>query len=134
MTARIASPPDDVKLRCAQLLRFAPALRVTSSSAPARCAYAESRAFGLGDSATIIKAASSRLVFDAQTSTRPRNRGRLSLTTSHNRCGCCPGCAAQRTITAPKPAPGTAGSAGCSAFRHDRSQPRVLQLRAAQRA
>jgi hypothetical protein len=47
MTARVASAPDDVKLRAAQLLRFAPALRVTSSSAAARCAYAESRAFGL---------------------------------------------------------------------------------------
>ena len=77
MTARIASAPDDVKLRCAQLLRFAPALWVTSSSAAARGAYAESRAFGVGDSATIIKAASSRIVLDAQLSTRPRNRGRL---------------------------------------------------------
>jgi hypothetical protein len=79
MTARVASAPDDVKLRCAQLLRFASALRVTSSSAPALCACAESRAFGVGDSATIIKAASSRLVLDAQLSTRPRNRGRLKV-------------------------------------------------------
>ena len=79
MTARVASAPDDVKLRRAQLLRFASALRVTSSSAAARCAYAESRAFGAGDSATIIKAASSRVVLDAQLLTRPRNRGRLKL-------------------------------------------------------
>ena len=55
MTARVASAPDDVKLRDAQLLRFAPALRVTPSSAAAWCAYAESRAFGAGDSATIIQ-------------------------------------------------------------------------------
>lgn len=54
MTLRVASAPADVKLRCAQLLRCAPALRVTSSSAAAGCAYAESRAFGIGDSATII--------------------------------------------------------------------------------
>ena len=75
---RVASAPDDVKLRCAQLLRFASALRVTSSSAAARCAYAESRAFGVGDAATIIQAASTRCIVDAQLSTRPRNRGRLS--------------------------------------------------------
>lgn len=79
MTARVASAPDDVKLRCAQLLRFAPALRVTSSSAAARYRYAESGAFGLGDSATIIEAASSRAVVDAQLLTRPRNRGRLKV-------------------------------------------------------
>ena len=79
MTARVASAPDDVKLRCAQLLRFAPALRVTSSSATTGCAYAESRAFGVGDSATIIKPAASRLVLDAQLSTRPRNRGNFRL-------------------------------------------------------
>ena len=83
MTARVASAPDNVKLRCAQLLRFASALRVTFSSAAARCAYAESEAFGVRDSATIIKAASSRVVLDAQTSTRPRNRGRLKM---HLRC------------------------------------------------
>src|ERR1043166_4917765 len=76
---RIASAPADVKLRFAQLLRFAPALRVTSSSAAARCAYAESRAFGLGDSATIIKPASIRFILDAQLSTRPPNRGRLRV-------------------------------------------------------
>lgn len=85
MTARVASAPDDVKLRDAQLLRFAPALRVTPSSAAAWCAYAESRAFGAGDSATIIQTASSRLVLDAQPSTRPRNRGRLNLTTRQPR-------------------------------------------------
>src|SRR6185369_17978609 len=77
MSARVASAPDDVKLRCAQLLRFAPALRVTSSSAAARCAYAESRAFGVGDAASIIKPAPTRVVLAAQLSTRPRNRGRL---------------------------------------------------------
>jgi len=79
MSARVASAPDDVKLRCAQLLRFAPALRVTSSSAAARCAYAESRAFGVGDAASIIKPAPTRVVLAAQLSTRPRNRGRLKL-------------------------------------------------------
>ena len=78
-SARIASAPDDVKPRCAQLLRFATALRVTSPSAAARCAYAESRAFGAGDAATIIKAPSTRVMLDAQRSTRPRNRGRLKL-------------------------------------------------------
>jgi hypothetical protein len=60
MTARVASAPDDVKPRCAQLLRFASALRVTSSSAAAKCRYAESGAFGLHAAATIIKAASAR--------------------------------------------------------------------------
>ena len=79
MTARVASAPDDVNPRCAQLLRFAPTLRVTSSSAAARCAYAESTAFGVDDFATIIKAASSRVVRDAQPLTRPRNRGRLRV-------------------------------------------------------
>ena len=78
MTARIASAPEDVKLRSAQLLRCAPALRVTSSSAAARCAYAESRAFGAGHAASIIKPASTRLILDAQLSTRPPNRGRLT--------------------------------------------------------
>jgi hypothetical protein len=77
MTARVASAPDDVKLCYAQLLRFAPALRVTSSSAAAVCAYAESRAFGVGDTASIIKPAPTRVVLDAQLSTRPRNRGNL---------------------------------------------------------
>ena len=77
MMGRIASAPDDIKLRCAQLLRFASALRVMSSSAAARCAYAESRAFGVVDFARIIKPASIRPIFDAQPSTRPPNRGRL---------------------------------------------------------
>jgi hypothetical protein len=75
MNVPIASAPDDVKLRCAQLLRFAPALRVTSSSAAARCGYAESGAFGRLHSAAIINPASGRLVLDAQRLTRPRNRG-----------------------------------------------------------
>ena len=79
MTARVASAPEDVKLRSAQLLRFAPALRVTSSSAAARCAYAESRAFGAGDAASIITPASTRLIVDAQLSTRPPNRGTLKV-------------------------------------------------------
>lgn len=79
---RVASAPADVKLRCAQLLRFAPALRVTSSSAAALCAYAESGAFGVGDSAAIINPPSTRLILDAQISTRARNRGRLK----HYRC------------------------------------------------
>ncbi len=73
----VASAPDDVKRRGAPLLRFASALRVTSPSAAARCAYAESRAFGVGDATIIIKAASTRVVLDAKLSTRPRNRGRL---------------------------------------------------------
>jgi hypothetical protein len=60
MTPRVASAPDDVKLRCAQLLRFAPALRVTSSSAAARCIYAESGAFGASVATRIIKPASAR--------------------------------------------------------------------------
>jgi hypothetical protein len=81
MTARVASAPDEVKPRCAQLLRFASALRVTSSSAAAKCRYAESEAFGLHDAATIIEAASARLVADAQPLTRPRNRGRLKVPT-----------------------------------------------------
>ena len=78
MTARVASAPDDVKPRYAQLLRCAPALRVTSSSAAARCAYAESRAFGVNNAATSIKPASSHDMLDAQPSTRPRKRGRLN--------------------------------------------------------
>jgi hypothetical protein len=76
--ARVAFAPDNVKLRCAQLLRFAPALRVTFSSAAAGCAYAESGAFGAGDDATIIEATSTRVRVDAPLSTRPRNRGRPS--------------------------------------------------------
>lgn len=79
MISRVASAPDEVKLRRAQLLRFASALRVTSSSAAARCWYAESGAFGVRDSATTIQAASSLTFVDAQLSTRPRNRGRLTL-------------------------------------------------------
>lgn len=55
MIGWVASAPADVKLRCAQLLRFATALRVTSSSAAAACSYAESRAFGVCDTATITK-------------------------------------------------------------------------------
>ena len=78
MSARVAFAPDDVKLRGAQLLRFAAALRVTSSCAAARCAYAESRAFGVGHSATIIKPASSHAVRDAQRLTCPRKRVTLS--------------------------------------------------------
>jgi hypothetical protein len=77
MTPRVASAPDHVKLRSAPLLRCAPALRVTSSSAAARCAYAESRAFGASDSAIITKPASPRTRVDALLLTRPRNRGRL---------------------------------------------------------
>jgi hypothetical protein len=79
--ARVAFAPDNVKLRCAQLLRFAPALRVTFSSAAAGCAYAESGAFGAGDDATIIEATSTRVRVDAPLSTRPRNRGRPRGTT-----------------------------------------------------
>src|SRR5581483_10235806 len=77
MTPRVASAPADVKLRCAQLLRFASALRVTSSSAAALCAYAESRAFGIGDTAGMIKTAPAACPVVAQLLTRPRNRGRL---------------------------------------------------------
>lgn len=78
MSPRVASASDDVKLRSAQLLRFAPALRVTSSSAAALCSYAESRAFGVCYATRIIKPASARLLVDAQLSTRPRNRSRLN--------------------------------------------------------
>ena len=78
MSHHVASAPDEVKLREAQLLRFAPAQRVTSSSAAARCAHAESRAFGVLYAAFIIEAASARVVADAQPSIRPRNRGKLS--------------------------------------------------------
>ena len=76
--SRVASAPDDVKPRSAQLLRFAAALRVTSSSAAARCAYAESRAFGLCHPANIIKPAPARIIVAAQLPTRPPNRGRLN--------------------------------------------------------
>lgn len=74
-TLNLRSRRLQAALRAAPPLRFGPA--GTSSSAAALCIYAESRAFSVGDAATIIKAASARLVADAQLSTRPRNRGRL---------------------------------------------------------
>jgi|GEM_PF-5790451 len=78
--ARLASAPDDVKLRSSRSSSASlRPWRVTSSSATAVCRYAESGAFGVDDFATIIKPAPTRVVLDAQLSTRPRNRGRLTV-------------------------------------------------------
>ena len=73
---RVAFAAKDLKLRCAQLLRFAPALRVTSSFATAGCGYAVSRASGVADVATIIQPAPVLARIAAQTSTCPQKRVR----------------------------------------------------------